>query len=112
MSLGHRQQRQLRRIQTDLRGADPRLSGMFGVFGRLYPDQDMPAWEQQIGPPNCQARLWRAAARIVALPAAVIPAISVLARHCRHHGHGETPRRVQAQGAKRERTRPRPEGSA
>ena len=46
MSLRNRQKEQLRRIASDLRRSDAHLSAMFNVFGKLYPDQDMPAWEQ------------------------------------------------------------------
>jgi hypothetical protein len=46
MSLRNRQKKQLRRIASDLRRSDAHLSAMFNVFGKLYPDQDMPAWEQ------------------------------------------------------------------
>jgi hypothetical protein len=46
MNLRNHQKRQLRRITADLRRSDPHLDAMFNVFGRLYPDQDMPAWEQ------------------------------------------------------------------
>jgi hypothetical protein len=46
MSLRNHQKRQLRRITADLRRSDPHLDAMFKVFGKLYPDQDMPAWEQ------------------------------------------------------------------
>jgi hypothetical protein len=46
MSLRNRQKKQLRRIAADLRRSDAHLSAMFNVFGKLYPDQDMPAWEQ------------------------------------------------------------------
>jgi hypothetical protein len=46
MSLRNRQKKQLRRIAADMRRSDTHLSAMFNVFGKLYPDQDMPAWEQ------------------------------------------------------------------
>ena len=55
MNLNYRQQHQLRRIEAGLRRADPHLGAMFGVFGRLYPHQDMPAWEQQPRVPSSQA---------------------------------------------------------
>ncbi len=35
MSLSHRQQHQLHRIETGLLRSDPQLTAMLGVFGRL-----------------------------------------------------------------------------
>lgn len=46
MSLRNHQKKRLRRIAADLRRSDHHLDAMFNVFGKLYPDQDMPAWEQ------------------------------------------------------------------
>jgi anti-sigma-K factor RskA len=107
MSFSYGQQRQLRLIGASLRRSDPHMGAMFGIFGRLYPDQDMPHWEQV-----AQSRLRRAAAWIVAAFAAMAVAITVLI------GKAVTmaaPRRrapAQASSAQRERTRPRPDGSA
>jgi hypothetical protein len=42
MSLNHHQEHQLRVIEAGLCRSDPHLGGMFGMFGRLYPDQDLP----------------------------------------------------------------------
>jgi hypothetical protein len=46
MSLNRHQEHELRIIKAGLCRSDPHLGGMFGMFGRLYPDQDMPADEQ------------------------------------------------------------------
>ena len=78
MNLNYRQQHQLRRIEAGLRQADPHLGGMFGVFGRLYPRQDMPTWEQQPRVPSSQHHIPRAVRWIFAPPAAVATAIGVL----------------------------------
>ena len=43
---------------------------MFGISGRLYPDQQMPGWEQMAQVPASQSRLRQAAAWIVAVLAA------------------------------------------
>jgi hypothetical protein len=64
MSLSYRQENQLRRVEADLRRSDPHLGAMFWMFGKLYPDQDMPASERVT---TSQDRLHRAAAWIVAI---------------------------------------------
>jgi hypothetical protein len=46
MSLSYRQQHRLRLVKAGLRRSDPLLCAMFGVFGRLYKGEGMPAWEQ------------------------------------------------------------------
>jgi hypothetical protein len=46
MSLNRHQKHKLRVIEADLFRSDPELGAMFGMFGRLYPDQDMPDGEQ------------------------------------------------------------------
>jgi Protein of unknown function (DUF3040) len=46
MSLGNREQRQLRRIETELLRSDHDLAAMLGMFGRLHDAQSMPAREQ------------------------------------------------------------------
>src|SRR5260370_20205354 len=46
MSLSHRHQRQLYRIESGLFQADPQLAAMLGVFGKLSAGQAMPSWEQ------------------------------------------------------------------
>jgi multisubunit Na+/H+ antiporter MnhC subunit len=45
MSLNHRQQRQLYRIESRLLQSDPDLAAKLTVFGRLAPGQRLPAWE-------------------------------------------------------------------
>jgi hypothetical protein len=77
MNLNYRQQHQLRRIEAGLRRADPHLGAMFGIFGRLYPNQYMPAWEQP-RVPSRRDRIPRAVRWIFAAPAAVAMAIGVL----------------------------------
>jgi hypothetical protein len=107
MKLSYRQQRQLRLIEATVRRSEPHLGAMFGIFGRLYPGQDMPDWEQV-----AQGRPRRAAARIVAAFAAMAVAITVLL------GQAVTlaaPRRrapAQTPAVQRERTHPRPDGPA
>jgi hypothetical protein len=66
--------RQLHRIEAGLRRADPHLGVMLGIFGRLYPDQEMPGWEQMSQLPADRSRLRRAGARIVAVLAAAATA--------------------------------------
>jgi len=46
MSLNHRQQRELQRIESRLFQSEPHLAAMLTVFGRLSADQRMPAREQ------------------------------------------------------------------
>ena len=46
MSLNHRQRYQLRLVKAGMRRSDPLLCAMFGMFGRLYRGESMPAWEQ------------------------------------------------------------------
>jgi hypothetical protein len=46
MSLDYRQRHRLRLVGAGLRRSDPRLCAMFGMFGRLYRAEGMPAWEQ------------------------------------------------------------------
>ncbi|HJZ01503.1 MAG TPA: hypothetical protein VJ305_12330 [Streptosporangiaceae bacterium] len=72
MNLNYRQQHQLRRIEAGLRRADPHLGAMFGIFGRLYPHQDMPVGEQQPRVPSSRNRIPRAVRWIFAAPAAAI----------------------------------------
>ena len=77
MNLNYRQQHQLRRLEAGLRRADPHLGAMFGIFGRLYPHQVMPAWEQP-RVPSSRDRIPRAVRWTFAAPAAVARAIGVL----------------------------------
>lgn len=60
MSLNSRQRRQLRRIGTSMARSDPHLGGMFSIFGRLYPDQHLPDWEQEFPEPGARRRIGRA----------------------------------------------------
>jgi hypothetical protein len=46
MSLNHRQQRELQRIESRLLQSEPHLAAMLAVFGKLSADQRMPAGEQ------------------------------------------------------------------
>jgi hypothetical protein len=46
MSLNHRQRYQLRLVKAGMRRSDPLLCALFGMFGRLYRGEGMPAWEQ------------------------------------------------------------------
>jgi hypothetical protein len=78
MSLSYRQENQLRRVEADLRRSDPHLGAMFSMFGKLYPDQDIPASEQVPPVTASQDRLRRAAAWIVAALIATAVAIRVL----------------------------------
>jgi predicted membrane-bound mannosyltransferase len=77
MSLSHRQQHQLHRIQTGLLRSDPQLTAMLGVFGRLSAGQAMPAWEQVS---TRQHRIWQAAALTVQATIVVADAIVLLLR--------------------------------
>jgi len=57
MGLNRHQEHKLRVIEAGLCRSDPPLGAMFSMFGRLYPDQDMPAEEQV---PASQGRSRRA----------------------------------------------------
>jgi len=46
MSLDYRQRYQLRLLRAGMRRSDPLLCALFGMFGRLYKGEGMPAWEQ------------------------------------------------------------------
>ena len=46
MSLNYRQRYQLRLVRADMSRSDPLLCSLFGMFGRLYRGEGMPAWEQ------------------------------------------------------------------
>ena len=107
MTLSYGQQRQLRLIGAGLRRSDPHVGAMFGIFGRLYPDQDMPDWEQV-----AQGRLRRAAAWIVAAFAAMAVAITVLLGKAVTMATAGRRAPAQTPAAQRERTRPRLDGPA
>jgi hypothetical protein len=70
MSLNYRQQHRLRLVTADLRRWDPLLCAMFGMFGRLYKGEGMPAWEQVPTRPDGR--------RIAAWGAAVLAAMAVV----------------------------------
>jgi hypothetical protein len=70
MSLSCRQQHRLRLVKADLRRSDPLLCAMFGMFGRLYKGEGMPAWEQ--APARQDGR------RIAAWGAALLNALAVV----------------------------------
>ena len=107
MRLSYRQQRQLRLIEASVRRSDPHVGAMFGIFGRLYPDQDMPDCEQV-----AQGRLRWAAAWIVAAFAAMAVAITVLLGKAVILAAPRRRARAQAPAAKRERAHPWPDGPA
>jgi hypothetical protein len=61
MSLNHRQQHQLYRIEFRLRRSEPHLAAMLTVFDRLSAGEGLPAWEQV----SCRRdRIGQAAAQI------------------------------------------------
>jgi len=78
MSLSYHQENQLRRVEADLHRSDPHLGAMFSIFGKLYPDQGMPASEQVPPATASENRPHRAAAWIVAALIATAMAIGVL----------------------------------
>ena len=102
MSLDYHQRRQIHRIEAGLRRADPHLGVMLGIFGRLYPDEEMPGWEQVPQVPAPQSRLRRVGAWIVAMLAAACEAPGIwigdgLVGQCpdrqgRYQGRIRTPR--------------------
>lgn len=75
MSLNHRQQRQLRGIETRLLRSDPRLAARLAVFGRLAVGQGMPVVEQL---DNRVDRIRQAADLIVTAIGVMIAAIGVM----------------------------------
>ena len=77
MSLSHRQQHQLHRIETGLLRSDPRLTAMLGVFGRLSAGEAMPAREQM---PSRRQSIRQAAALIPKAVTVVAAAIVLLLR--------------------------------
>ena len=46
MSLNYRQRHRLLLVKAGMRRSDLLLCAMFGMFGRLYKGEGMPAWEQ------------------------------------------------------------------
>jgi hypothetical protein len=112
MKLSYRQQRQLRLIEASVRRSDPHLGAMFGIFGRLYPGQDLPGAEQLPDQPAGRGRLRRAAALFTAALITMAVAISVLLGKAVITATAR--RRVPAPVpvVPREPTRPRTDGSA
>jgi hypothetical protein len=114
MSLNYHQRRQLHHVEAGLRRADPHLGVMLGIFSRLYPDPQMPGWEEVPQVPAHQSRLRRASARIVTVLAAAgqTPGIWTGDGLAGHVLAGKaitvaaSARRAQAPAARRERVRP------
>jgi hypothetical protein len=77
MSLSHRQQHQLDRIETGLLWGEPQLAAMLGIFGLLFAGQAMPAWEQV---PTRQHSIQLAAALTVKATIVVADALVLLLR--------------------------------
>jgi hypothetical protein len=75
MSLNHRQQYQLHRIESRLLRSDPQLAAMLTVFVRLSAGQRMPAWEQVF---SRQDRIRQAATQIAAAIVVLAAALMVL----------------------------------
>jgi hypothetical protein len=64
MGLPARQRRRLENIEHKLRNSDPRLAAMFGIFGRLTRDEDMPRIEElrhRLAMLALRMRMWLAA---------------------------------------------------
>jgi hypothetical protein len=104
MSLSYRQQHRLRLVKAGLRGSDPLLYAMFGVFGRLYRGEGMPAWEQVPTRPDGRWMAARGAAVLVAMAvvfSAVLTAalVAVIAmRHPRGRPPASNPERARYGG--------------
>ena len=75
MSLSHHHQRQLYRIESGLLQADPQLTAMLGLFGKLSEGQAMPSWEQV---PTRPDRIRQAAALTVQAITLAAAAIGLL----------------------------------
>jgi hypothetical protein len=112
MKLSYRQQRQLRLIEASVCRSDPHLGAMFGIFGRLYPGQDMSGTEQLPDQPVGRGRLRRAAAWFVAALITTAVAISVLLGKAVTTATGRRRAPAPASSVPREPTRPRTDGSA
>jgi Protein of unknown function (DUF3040) len=76
MSLSHRQQHQLYRIESRLLRSDPHLAAMLAMFTRLSAGQRLPAWEHVATRPD---RIRQAAALIAMAIAAIAAAVGLLA---------------------------------
>jgi hypothetical protein len=112
MRLSYCQQRQLRLIEATVSRSDPHLDAMFGIFGRLYPRQDLPDTEQLSDGHSGQGRLRRAAAWIVAVLTTVSVAITVLLGKVVTMATAGRRAPAQTPAAQRERSRPRLDGPA
>jgi Protein of unknown function (DUF3040) len=77
MSLTHRQQHQLYRIESRLRRSEPQLAAMLTIFGRLSAGQCLPAWEQV---PSRQDRVGQAITQISQAIAVLVATVIVLTR--------------------------------
>ena len=112
MRLSYRQQRQLRLIEAAMRRSDPHLGAMFGIFGRLYPDQDLPDREQLPDQAAGRGRLQRAAAWLVAALTTLAVAISVLLGKAVTRATAGRRTTARAPAAPREPTGPQPDKPA
>jgi len=112
MKLSYCQQRQLRLIEATVSRSDPHLGAMFGIFGRLYPRQDLPDTEQLPNGLSGQGRLRRAAAWIMAVLTTAAVAISVLLGKAVTMATAGRRAPAQTPAAQRERARPRLDGPA
>ena len=112
MRFSYRQQRQFRLIEAALRRSDPHLGAMFGIFGRLYPGQDLPGAEQLPNQPAGRGHLRRAAAWLVAPVITAAVAISVLLGKAVTLAAARRRAPSSAPAAPREPIRPRSDGSA
>jgi hypothetical protein len=112
MRFSYRQQRQFRLIEAAVRRSDPHLGAMFGIFGRLYPGQDLPGAEQLPNQPAGRGHLRRAAAWLVAALTTVAVAISVLLGKAVTAATARRRAPAPAPAAPREPIRPRTDGSA
>ncbi|MGH3188300.1 MAG: hypothetical protein ACRDPY_11765 [Streptosporangiaceae bacterium] len=77
MSLNHRQQHQLYRIESRLRRSEPRLAAMLTIFDRLSAGQRLPAREQI---PARRNRIGQAATQIAQAMAVLAATVIVLTR--------------------------------
>jgi hypothetical protein len=88
MSLNYRQRHRLRLVKAGLRRSDPLLCAMFGMFGRLYRGEGMPAWEQ-LPTSSDHGRIvsWRVAvlAAVATVLSAVLTAALVAVTAIRRH---------------------------
>ena len=75
MSLNHRQQYQLHRIESRLLRSDPQLAAMLATFARLSAGQRLPAWEQVASRLD---RIRQASALIARAIAGLAAAVSLL----------------------------------